>query len=48
MFSMIATTPVLLDQLGTIEIEDHHFGPKPYKLEPKRQYGNNGNDETHE
>jgi hypothetical protein len=29
MFSMIATTPVLLDPLGTIEIEDHDFGPKP-------------------
>jgi len=26
---MIATTPVLLDPLGTVEIEDHDFGPKP-------------------
>jgi len=23
------TTPVLLDPLGSIEIEDHDFGPKP-------------------
>jgi hypothetical protein len=28
MFS-VGTTPVLLDPLGTIEIEDHDFGPKP-------------------
>jgi hypothetical protein len=29
MFSMSITTPILLDPLGTIEIEDHDFGPKP-------------------
>jgi len=29
MFSVSTTTPVLLDPLGTIEIEDHDFGPKP-------------------
>jgi hypothetical protein len=29
MFSMSITTPILFDPLGTIEIEDHDFGPKP-------------------